>query len=122
MCLAVAAGTDPSEFALLKQLVSWHLHGYVHLQLHTTRVHGTPSALQELNAAGGHSAGSVPSLIQGRIDRQHLQSALQQLRVEYGVADVVSYVCGPPQMTDEVTHTLRDLGLAAESVHSERWW
>jgi hypothetical protein len=114
------------------------------MQLHTTRTHGLPPALQEVCAqqqqqqllTPGTAAGQdvrPPQVVQGRIDESHLRAALQQLSkasgssskssgVQSRVQDVVAYVCGPPQMSDDVLKTLLGLGLPQGSVHTERWW
>lgn len=120
VCFTFAA-TEPTEFAVLKQLLHWHHRGAVNLQLHTTKVHGAPMMLQQ-SVRGDQSSSSLPTVVPGRINKQHLQAVLQQLRADYGHADVLAYVCGPPQMTDEVTTMLVDLGVQPQDVHSERWW
>jgi hypothetical protein len=141
--LVFAAAAEPSEFALLQQLLHWQQAGAIDMQLHTTRTHGLPLALQETRAqqqqqlpAPGTAAGQdvkPPQVVQGRIAESHLRAAVQQLSKGSGssssslglpsrVQDVVAYVCGPPQMSDDVVKTLLGLGLPQGSVHTERWW
>lgn len=66
----------------------------------------------------------LPELVQGRIQQQHLEAAIRQLQRSSapGGKDVLAYVCGPPQMTDDISQTLLKLGLDQGDVHTERWW
>ncbi|WIA32145.1 hypothetical protein OEZ86_002995 [Tetradesmus obliquus] len=41
------SAAEPSEFALLKQLLHWQQAGAINMQLHTTRTHGLPPVMQE---------------------------------------------------------------------------
>jgi ferredoxin-NADP reductase len=138
------AAAEPSEFALLKQLLQWQQKGAIHMQLHTTRTHGLPPALQDfasqqqqqqqLQGAAAAQHVELPLVVQGRIGNADLKAALQQLlasshttnssgsAVGVGMQDVTAYVCGPPQMSDGVVQALHGLGLADSAVHTERWW
>jgi len=33
-----------------------------------------------------------------------------------------SYLCGPPSMIDSLVESLRDIGVADERIHFEKWW
>jgi hypothetical protein len=134
------AASEPTEFALLKQLLRWQQAGAINMQLHTTRTHGLPAALQE---AGSHQqqqqtasdtaavqGAQLPHVVRERIGNSHLRAAVQHLRsgsssgmdVQSTAQDVVAYVSGPPQMSDNVVKILMELGLSPDSVHTERWW
>mmetsp|Transcript_91206 Transcript_91206/g.292859 ORF Transcript_91206/g.292859 Transcript_91206/m.292859 type:complete len:309 (-) Transcript_91206:75-1001(-) len=56
----------------------------------------------------------------GRVGVAELRAALSE---ESAGSKVVSYVCGPPAMTDALVDVLRsELGLPKEMVRSEKWW
>jgi ring-1,2-phenylacetyl-CoA epoxidase subunit PaaE len=55
----------------------------------------------------------------GRLDRDKVAELLQ--RFCSGVEVDQAWVCGPDSMIDEVSAALLDAGLAAETVHSERF-
>uniref|UniRef100_A0A383VK06 FAD-binding FR-type domain-containing protein n=1 Tax=Tetradesmus obliquus TaxID=3088 RepID=A0A383VK06_TETOB len=146
------SAAEPSEFALLKQLLHWQQAGAINMQLHTTRTHGLPPVLQEainqqqqhlqqqqLQRTGAAQGIKLPRVLQGRIGSSHLAAALKQLRQgtsssnssdsssgatssECGLQDVAACVCGPPQMSEDVVQALLRLGLPHTSVHTERWW
>jgi hypothetical protein len=141
--LAFTAAAEPSEFALLKHLLPWQQSGAIDMQLHTTRAHGLPPALQGFCAQQQQQQQQLtpatvagqelrpPQVVQGRIDESHLRAAVQQLSKgssssslgdQSRVQGVVAYVCGPPQMSDDVVKALLGLGLPQGSVHTERWW
>eukprot|EP00775_Hariotina_reticulata_P012969 gene12969-13098_t len=55
------------------------------------------------------------------MQRDHFHAALQQLHAGQP-GEVSAYVCGPPQMTDQVVRTLAALGLPQRCLHAEKWW
>ena len=56
----------------------------------------------------------------GRISRRHIEEALGDVA---GRRDVVCYVCGPRQMTDELVDMVGKMdGMEAERVLCEKWW
>ena len=73
-----------------------------------------------------------PGYTAGRIDQQLLAQTLEQLQQKAAGAagggtdnpfpDVVSYLCGPPAMADNMAETLQRVGLASTSIFYEKWW
>ncbi|KAF6251244.1 hypothetical protein COO60DRAFT_658230 [Scenedesmus sp. NREL 46B-D3] len=141
------SAAEPSEFALLKQLLQWQQAGCINMQLHTTRTHGLPPVLreavnkqqqqqQQVPGTAAVQGIGVPQVLPGRICKSQLQAALQQLSnggsssrssscagagVQSGVPDV-SAMCVNLHTCPMRLRTLLGLGLPNSSVHSERWW
>lgn len=129
-CAAACAGfaaASPEEFALLPRLLGWHQRGLLWLQLHTTQSHELDKHIQ---TAAEHQQPQTAQLQrrpphqlavqQGRIDFEQLQKALQELHKT--ASNIDAYVCGPPQMTDEVVGSLEKLGLPSSCIRTEKWW
>lgn len=78
------------------------------------------------SAVGGEPLG--PGMRHGRIDEEVLVQALQKLQSKMGsqptagevYPDVVSYLCGPPGMADDVASILHRVG--CNDVRYEKWW
>src|ERR1700716_2301718 len=58
-------------------------------------------------------------ILQGRRDREKVRVLLRSLVPAAGVDHV--FVCGPTGMSEEIEATCRDLGIAAERIHVERF-
>ena len=53
-----------------------------------------------------------------RLDQNDLKKALEKMPS----GRVVTYLCGPPTMTEAVAAGLQDLGLSKGDVKYENWW
>lgn len=147
---AAPAVSSASELALLQRLLRYQAlsNGAFQLQLHITqgvvssagstpqvegvhvrndriRLHDLRHALGQLGvlapeaqAGQGAGAGVCAGAGEGAGTGQSSAST------SYGStgAGVQAYVCGPPQMTDELTGLLQELGVAPGNVHLEKWW
>ena len=59
----------------------------------------------------------------GRVDAAALERAMDELRSSGGgEGEVISFLCGPPAMSDAMEGALVSLGLPPENVRLERWW
>lgn len=56
----------------------------------------------------------------GRVTKEHLREALETQHRD-GVR-TICYLCGPPEMTSQVSTWLGELGVAGEDVRYELWW
>ena len=52
-----------------------------------------------------------------RLDQSDLKKALERMS-----GRVVTYLCGPPTMTEAVAADLQDLGMNRGDVKYENWW
>lgn len=114
------AASSPGEFALLPRLLAWHQQGLLQLQLYVTQ----SSSQGDADDAAAAFSDSLPPGVachQGRITTAQLQTALEGLRQQPSQG-VDAYVCGPPQMTDDVVEQLKGLGLPAADIRTEKWW
>lgn len=67
----------------------------------------------------GRLANSAISPSYRRLDKKDVLDALRASKKE----QTVCYVCGPPQMTDELVEFLRKQeGMSADRVLCEKWW
>jgi len=82
----------------------------------------------ELRVTG--AAGSVDDVIGARrgarLGRDDVAAALGAAAAAAGpgarVADVTTFLCGPPAMTDAMERHLLDLAQPADRIRLERWW
>ena len=80
------------------------------------------------DAAGDVSAGGLatdPDVVarRGRVDAAALERAMNELRSSGGgEGEVISFLCGPPAMSDAMEDALISLGLPPENARLERWW
>lgn len=71
-----------------------------------------------LTGAGGHQLRG-PAISYRRLTSKDVLEALGESDRE----QTVCYVCGPPQMTDELVEFLRgQQGMSADRVLCEKWW
>ncbi|KAL3464697.1 hypothetical protein BJX64DRAFT_286180 [Aspergillus heterothallicus] len=58
-----------------------------------------------------------------RINRDDLRRTVSGPKSQFSPDETVCYVCGPPQMTDEVVETLCDLlNGQKDRIYFEKWW
>ncbi|KAL4781432.1 hypothetical protein BJX76DRAFT_350150 [Aspergillus varians] len=58
-----------------------------------------------------------------RINEDDLRKTISGTDVKFAPSETVCYVCGPPQMTDEVVNTATELlSGQKERVYFEKWW
>jgi len=106
-----------ADLALLPQLREWAARsgGRLRLQVHVTGEEGVDEARPD---------GEGEAWRKGRVTARDAREAAQALAVEEdGGAKVGAFVCGPPQMTDELAAALAEVGVVGPArVFTEKWW
>jgi NAD(P)H-flavin reductase len=108
-------GTDEVLFLaeLLEMKQNWSSHKSVTMGL-------------QLFLTGDAASADVDDGFPKDIEKRRL--ADEDVRDVLGLAEskakgsVVGYVCGPPQMTDQLVQTMKDAGLDESNVLCEKWW
>ena len=73
----------------------------------------------------GEDSRPIPDVVarRGRVDAAALERAMNELRSSGGgEGEVISFLCGPPAMSDAMEDALISLGLPPENARLERWW
>lgn len=64
------------------------------------------------------TVGRFPAFTNGRLKKENLEAVLRD-----APEVTVAYVCGPPNMTDELVSFFQDdMGIPKERVLCEKWW
>ena len=80
----------------------------------------------ELRVTGAHGALPTGAHRRPRLGRADVAAALKAAAAAAGggrtAADVVTFMCGPPAMTDALEGHLQALGQPQAHIRLERWW